>query len=93
MPDRLYEGTERAIDQRVDGHLFQRCAIGLLREAYLPDPRGTLAESEQKDERNENRRRSPCTGSNVTSVVELGERFGVARFLRTSAGGLSQTGA
>ncbi len=72
MPDRLYEDIERAIDQRVDGHLFQRCAIDLLREAYLPDPRGTLAESEQKDERNENRRTSPCTGTSVASVSELG---------------------
>ncbi len=49
MPDRLYEDIERAIDQRVDGHhLFQRCAIDVLREAYLPDPRGTLPSANKK---------------------------------------------
>ena len=48
MPDRLFEDIERAIDQRVDGHLVQRCAIDLLREAYFPDPRGTLPRANKK---------------------------------------------
>ena len=48
MPDRLYEDIERAIDQRVDGHLFQRCAIDLLREAYFPDPCGMLPSANKK---------------------------------------------
>ena len=41
MPDRLYEDIERAIGQQVDGRLFERCAVDLLREAHYPDLRGT----------------------------------------------------
>ena len=48
MPDRLYEDIERGIDQPVDGHLFQRCAIDVLREAYFPDPPGTLPSANKK---------------------------------------------
>ena len=41
MPDRLYEDIERAIGEQVDGRLFERCAVDLLRTAYYPDLRGT----------------------------------------------------
>ena len=41
MPDRLYEDIERAIGLELDGRLFERCAVDLLREAYYPDLRGT----------------------------------------------------
>ncbi len=41
MPDRLYEDIERAIGLELDGRLFERCAVGLLRKAYYPDLRGT----------------------------------------------------
>ena len=41
MPDRLYEDIERAIGDQVDGRLFERCAVDLLREAHYPDLRGT----------------------------------------------------
>ena len=41
MPDRLYEDIKRAIGQEVDGGLFERCAVDLLREAHYPDLRGT----------------------------------------------------
>ena len=44
MPDRLYEAIERAIGQQLDGRLFQRCAVDLLREAFYPDLRSTPQE-------------------------------------------------
>ena len=36
MPDLLYDAIARAIDQPLDGHLFEHCAVELLRERYYP---------------------------------------------------------
>jgi hypothetical protein len=34
MPDPLYDAIERAIAEPLNGHLFERCAVDLLREHY-----------------------------------------------------------
>src|SRR6266508_3708870 len=36
MPDLLYDAIKRAINQPVDGDLFERCAVDLLRDHYYP---------------------------------------------------------
>ena len=41
MPDRLYQAIEGAIGLELDGRVFERCAVELLRKAYYADLRGT----------------------------------------------------
>ena len=41
MPDRLYQAIEGAIGLELDGRVFERCAVDLLRKAYYADLRGT----------------------------------------------------
>ena len=42
MPDPLHEAIARALRERqLDGRLFERCAVDLLRDAWYPDLRGT----------------------------------------------------
>ena len=41
MPDSLCESIEQAIQQPLDGQLFERCAVDLLRDNYYPNLRGT----------------------------------------------------
>ena len=44
MPDRLYQAIEGAIGLELDGRVFERCAVDLLRKGYYADLRGTLHE-------------------------------------------------
>ena len=37
IPDPLHEAIEKAIQQPLDGKLFERCAVDLLRDNYYPD--------------------------------------------------------
>ncbi|HEY1296359.1 MAG TPA: hypothetical protein VGJ60_25050 [Chloroflexota bacterium] len=39
MPDRLYEAILTAIDKSLDGDVFERCAVDLLRQHYYPSLR------------------------------------------------------
>ena len=36
MPDPVYAAIARAMEKPIDGHLFERCAVELLRENYYP---------------------------------------------------------
>src|SRR5438477_12674684 len=39
MPDRLYEAILTAIDRPLDGYVFERCAVDLLRQHHYPSLR------------------------------------------------------